>query len=106
MLCLHWVQEIQEISSQGGGDYDYDTYISPKTYETCVIAQSAWLDAFRSLRETGKPAFALTRPPGHHATPDKAMGFCIFNFASVTARYAADLGLRVAILDWDVHHGQ
>ena len=94
------------MSSNGGGDFDYDTYVNPKTYEMCVIAQSAWIDAFNTLRETGKPAFALTRPPGHHACPDRAMGFCIFNFAAVTAKHAIDEGLRVAILDWDVHHGE
>ena len=52
-------------------------------------------------------AYALVRPPGHHAEPDKAMGFCIFNNVAVAARYGkAQLGLdRVAIVDWDVHHG-
>jgi acetoin utilization deacetylase AcuC-like enzyme len=53
----------------------------------------------------GEHCFALVRPPGHHAEPDRAMGFCIFNNAAVAAAYATASGKRVAIIDWDVHHG-
>jgi len=65
------------------------------------------LAAGAALQAVELGGFALARPPGHHALPDRAMGFCLINNAAVAARFAqAELGLaRVAILDWDVHHG-
>ncbi len=80
---------------------DADTPASATSYEAALLAAGAALQA----AEQG--GFALVRPPGHHALADRAMGFCLVNNAAVAARYAqAELGLaRVAILDWDVHHG-
>jgi acetoin utilization deacetylase AcuC-like enzyme len=80
---------------------DGDTPGSESSFEAALLAAGAALQAV----ELG--AFALARPPGHHALADRAMGFCLVNNAAVAARYAqAELGLaRVAILDWDVHHG-
>jgi acetoin utilization deacetylase AcuC-like enzyme len=80
---------------------DLDTVCSGTSYDAALLAAGAAIDA----AETG--SFALGRPPGHHALPDRAMGFCLFDNIAIAARYAqAELGVeRVAILDWDVHHG-
>jgi acetoin utilization deacetylase AcuC-like enzyme len=80
---------------------DLDTACSETTYEAALLAAGAAIAA----AEQG--AFAVARPPGHHALRDRAMGFCFFNNAAVAARWAqSELGLdRVAIVDWDVHHG-
>lgn len=113
---LPWVQQghasehierVRQIAQQGGGNLDPDTPVSPKSYEIALLAVSAWLDGVDRVLETGSPAFAIARPPGHHAERDRGMGFCLFSNAAIAARYAlAQPGInRVAILDWDVHHG-
>jgi acetoin utilization deacetylase AcuC-like enzyme len=80
---------------------DGDTPAYPSSYEAALLSAGAAMEAARS------GGFALARPPGHHAVRERAMGFCLFNNVAIAARYAqADLGQeRVAILDWDVHHG-
>ena len=80
---------------------DGDTIASETTFEAALLAAGTAIEAVR------RGGFALPRPPGHHALPARAMGFCIFDNAAVAARYAqAELGIeRVAIVDWDVHHG-
>jgi acetoin utilization deacetylase AcuC-like enzyme len=87
---------------------DADTFMSPKTYETAVLAAGAGLVAVDSIAtNVHESSFVAVRPPGHHAGVSQAMGFCLFNNIAVAARYAqAKLGLeRVLIIDWDVHHG-
>jgi acetoin utilization deacetylase AcuC-like enzyme len=80
---------------------DADTVCTPSSYEAALLAAGAAMAAVE------RDGFALVRPPGHHALPGRAMGFCLFNNVAVAARFAQhELGLaRVAILDWDVHHG-
>jgi acetoin utilization deacetylase AcuC-like enzyme len=80
---------------------DGDTFASETTYEAALLAAGAAITAVE------RGGFALGRPPGHHALRNRAMGFCIFNNIAIAARHAkAELGIeRLAILDWDVHHG-
>ena len=85
---------------------DADTFTSPESHEVALLAAGAAIDAARHARSTGEPAFALVRPPGHHAEPDRAMGFCLYNnIAIAAAALRADGVERVAIVDIDVHHG-
>jgi acetoin utilization deacetylase AcuC-like enzyme len=80
---------------------DLDTICTPTSFEAALLAAGSAIDATR------RRGFALGRPPGHHALPDRAMGFCLFDNIAIAARWAqAELGVeRVAIVDWDVHHG-
>ncbi len=85
-----------------------DTVVSGASWEAALGAAGAAIHAMRVvLTDQATTAFALTRPPGHHATPDRAMGFCLFNNAAVAVRWAqVECAVdRVLIVDWDVHHG-
>uniref|UniRef100_A0A8C9T8Q4 Protein deacetylase HDAC6 n=1 Tax=Scleropages formosus TaxID=113540 RepID=A0A8C9T8Q4_SCLFO len=91
-----------------GGEYN-SIYISPESYKCALLAAGSCFNSAQAIL-TGqvKNAVAIVRPPGHHAERDIACGFCLFNNAALTARYAQKLAktpLRVLILDWDVHHG-
>ena len=103
---LKYIEEVRTIAANGGGSIDPDTLVSPQTYDVALLAVNAWIDGVETVMATGEPAFVLARPPGHHADPYGGMGFCIFSNAAIAAIYALSKGAaRVAILDWDVHHG-
>ncbi len=101
-----YVAGIERFCTTGGGDLDPDTFAAPGSWDTARRAAGAVLDAVDAL-EAGEcdVAFAAGRPPGHHAVADQAMGFCLFNNVAVAAALLAEQGQRVAIVDWDVHHG-
>jgi len=83
---------------------DADTYVCHGSFPAAMCAAGAAIMAVnRTL--SGEHAFALIRPPGHHAEYDRAMGFCLLNNSAIAAAYALDVVDRVAIVDWDVHHG-
>jgi acetoin utilization deacetylase AcuC-like enzyme len=100
LLRCHSVALLERVRSTRGW-LDPDTICSESTYAAAALAAGAAIEA------ASRGGFALARPPGHHAEPGRAMGFCIFDSVAIAARFAQDeLGLgRVAILDWDVHHG-
>jgi acetoin utilization deacetylase AcuC-like enzyme len=100
------VRHLQRYVAAGGGWLDPDTAAFPGSWEAALLAAGSGLDAVDRLdRGEADAAFCVVRPPGHHATRTDALGFCLFNNIAVCAAALADRGERVAILDWDVHHG-
>jgi len=102
------VDEVASLCANGEGFIDADTRISSQSYDVALLAAGAGITAVDEvMKENGGRAFCLVRPPGHHATSERAMGFCLFNNAAIAARYAQiKYGVEnVLIVDWDVHHG-
>lgn len=101
-----YVTRVRDFIAAGGGSLDPDTVASPGSWEAALRAAGAGPAAAEAMeRGEGEAAFLAVRPPGHHATRDRAMGFCLFNNIGVTAAALAARGKTVAIVDWDVHHG-
>lgn len=104
-----YLDHIERIVAQGGGTLDAgDTVASPGSWAAATAAAGASIGAVDAVMSGGmEAAFALVRPPGHHAPPDQAMGFCILNNAALAAAHAlSHYGLsRVLLVDFDVHHG-
>jgi acetoin utilization deacetylase AcuC-like enzyme len=102
------VQKIKEMALAGGGAIDPDTFVGEATYRAALHAAGGACEMTRALMAgEASLGFCGVRPSGHHAEPDRAMGFCLFNNIAIAAEFAiAELGAqRVFILDWDVHHG-
>ncbi|MCW5828942.1 MAG: histone deacetylase [Deltaproteobacteria bacterium] len=99
---------VEFLSSRGGGGLDGDTYAAPETFEVARLATGGLLHLVEAIATgTVQNGIALVRPPGHHAEPSRAMGFCFFNNVAVAADHALRQTewKRVAIVDYDIHHG-
>jgi acetoin utilization deacetylase AcuC-like enzyme len=105
---VHDAEYLRTIAATAGRAvaFDPDTFTSPESTEIALLAAGAAIDAVERVMGGEGSAFALVRPPGHHAEPGRAMGFCLYNNIAVAAAHARTLGAsRVAIVDYDVHHG-
>ncbi len=102
------VKDMRELSRAGGAAIDADTYLAETSFEAALHAAGGACAMARALLGgEGRAGFCAVRPPGHHAEPERAMGFCLFNNVAIAAELSIrELGAnRVFVLDWDVHHG-
>lgn len=100
------VKLVKEISQDGGGWLDVDTYVCESSYDVARLAAGGLVKTSKNvLNEKVDNVFALIRPPGHHATKNRSMGFCLFNNVALAADEIAKTGKKILIFDHDVHHG-
>jgi acetoin utilization deacetylase AcuC-like enzyme len=100
------IEQVREMSSIGETWIDMDTYVCKSDFETARLATGGLVLACNNvISRKADNAFALIRPPGHHATKDKSMGFCLFNNAAIAANELSKKGKKTLIYDFDVHHG-
>lgn len=102
------IRAIEEACKDGPGIIDYaPTYVTKTSYEDALLAAGGVIACARAvINGDAQNAFAIVRPPGHHAEPERAMGFCIFNNIAIGAREALEHGMqRVMVIDYDAHHG-
>lgn len=105
---MNYIEKVQRMAQSGGGWLDGDTAVSPGTFAAALKSAGAGLEGLQMLFSgEASNGFGLVRPPGHHATANRGMGFCIFNNNAITSRCAMEYyGIsRIFILDWDAHHG-
>lgn len=103
-----YVADLERFCRSGGGKIDINTKVSPSSYDTALLAAGGLLQGVDAVMAgEAANAFALVRPPGHHAGAEGSEGFCLFNNVAIAAKYLLDrYGVeRVLIVDWDVHHG-
>jgi acetoin utilization deacetylase AcuC-like enzyme len=109
LLRVHdaeYLDSIERFCAAGGGDLDPDTAVCPQSWDAAVVAAGGGLDAIERMRRgQAEAAFVAVRPPGHHARPDRGMGFCLLNNVAIAASNLADEGERVLVADIDAHHG-
>lgn len=107
ILRVHTLPYYQRLRDMGAGALDADTIMSEDSFAAALHAAGAVCAAVDAVIEgTASNAFCAVRPPGHHAEPGQGMGFCLFNNVAIGARHAQQRGLaRVAVVDFDVHHG-
>lgn len=101
------VENIRNFCQNGGGYWDFDTIASVQTYHIARLAVGGAIKASELVLNNGKSAYALVRPPGHHATRDRAMGFCFFNNLAIALEYLREVHKlkKFMIVDFDVHYG-
>lgn len=100
------LETVRELTQRGGGSIDPDTQVNPFSDQAARLAAGGGIDLVRAVAKGELDrGFLLARPPGHHATPTRSMGFCLYSTIAIAALACRDLCSRVAILDWDVHHG-
>ena len=109
-LLVHTPAEVDDVeatAAQGGGWFDADTYCTRDSYGVALSAARCAVDATDAvMRGDFAAVFSVARPPGHHATGSRPMGFCLFNNAAIVVSHAMQQGAaRVAVIDIDVHHG-
>ncbi len=109
LLLVHqgaYLDELGAFCYEGGGEIDEDTYATYDSWSLAQLAAGAGLAVVDELGRRGEGVgFVAVRPPGHHALPDRAMGFCLLNNVAIAAAALRRAGERVLIVDWDVHHG-
>ncbi len=109
LLAVHeasFLDRLQHFCAGGGGSIDPDTYAVGRSWDAARFAAGAGLTAIEAIeRGDVDVGFAVVRPPGHHAETGRTMGFCLMNNVAVSAAALVGRGWRVAIVDWDVHHG-
>ncbi len=103
---IEHIQALEALDADGGGRMDPDTAISAGSWGAARLAAGSGLSAVEALTQTeAETAFCAIRPPGHHATPDRSMGFCLINNIAITAASLIAKGKKVAVIDIDAHHG-